>query len=763
MISIDAELDHQIKDLVVESHDWVIQLTDSSASPVTYVIHEKILDSLSGIDWTLEKDWSIFLTGDVAFTVHDFNGSLQTFLKEKTPPFKVNIHAKYTRTSCLCFTGYLKMGETQITDDEITLYAISLFGWIEQYTYKQTINTNPNKIVSLRHLLQDAIDPEGNPRGAQLYDVGITNLDCEFAALDRVGTQKGSLFDTRAVNQRIPSLYAFDVVKIGEDNEKYHLLICKIDVNSPYYLRIYRGYAYKTDPSLIVEETENIFNIWFFLPIKGLRILHAPPRTYPGRNEDYIILIDDSPLVDSEFRKIVIINKDLNDYFIWDFDGHIPDTFNGNMWGTGLDEMGDYLGFVTNVYNQHYRTYRVSLENLWSGGGITDYIESDEVNSIIDSADFTYDYNTGYYYLAVMEKNNETGRHDIALYRARIGIALVFVTRIFVFMAPIPSTLELAGSGRYFLIGGAGRHDFFDADATWFIFRANPPIDRTVSENMPVFPSFKNIIGVNESGDEIYTYFYWNYILNCRSFAYDTFASAIGPAPVLMNFRKIKVMNLDLSAQDDSISDLIIPLQKTYGFNLWLVLSKKLPMLIQVSDGTTPIANKILDGITCKEFIQQVVGCYLLTAHIHKDNSNQNTLVVRPRSGVYPYCISQDSIIMDSIEVGNLPDYQIELTSQSITKTYPEILDPTKETLSFTFNCLPVPLLLDIAYYLYQQFQNWIRKRIRFKADSLFFIEPSDWVRIQDGWTGIKYQGVIVKNLIGEDGICDMEILGKEV
>jgi hypothetical protein len=235
----------------------------------------------------------------------------------------------------------------------------------------------------------------------------------------------------------------------------------------------------------------------------------------------------------------------------------------------------------------------------------------------------------------------------------------------------------------------------------------------------------------------------------------DNFDDIVYYGSFVSNFYKFRILKEKL--YPDGMIAVYLPaiFPTGIGRGYYFMATEKCPFLIDFGEGGFGYNGSGQQIISIKEALCQMFGAYF-TAMSITDWTEDNKIQVKcqPRVGDPKtfYDISLDSIINDSMKLIPNKSYRIVVQSQSQEK-----YAGSGEDYDFSYDCLPTSLLQDIADYLLTQFADTVI--IQFQGNSLFHCELADWVRIDV--SGIDYIGIITKNEMGFDGMCDVEVYAK--
>jgi hypothetical protein len=696
--------------------------------------------SLNRIGWELEKDWSVFIAGDVSFSLTDTDGTIQSIIGEGNNRVKIygNFSSYSYNEDVGVFAGRIKPDETQIKFNIVTYYCQSIYSSTENDRFYGRYNgTDPvqwfSGIMPLRLVLKT--DYELNWQGYDFSGVKLFSFD----------RTKLSIYQMQAMIARASACK--DMIYESSDSSYYYYILAYIDISS---VILRRSTISKTDPTDINEGDTNLASVSLgATPSFGdaIRIVKSCNVNYK-----YIIFIKGS--LGSLYAIIKINNDWTYDMVKWNSSdiGAPMNATSAVFNSASLSEDGTLLcvisygsiaRFITKIDPETMEL--ISYHQLDAGWNSINVLSA-ELTNYAGGFNYGFLYTLGYF-------------RFFAIFKFTTGVPTVYDNDVIV-----TNTNRVFGSGMMFCLNGLSQ--YYNANNGQYV-----AFPGTVGLNIifasEYFEGSHRYITLFEP-DQCYTRMF-NYVSGNSLTAlidaqlYDIYETNLIDT-LKPCFYKYKIIDYAAGVLRGGAiayfqSGQIFP----YAY---ILLTRACPFLIDFTSFTN-----LPTGISVKDALKQMLGSYFSALYIPDwilipglPNREKIQVLTRPRISGTCYEPSADNIILDSIKVVKHNSYKVSVTSQGQTATSGGGI----EEISFNYDCLPImpppnetALLQNIADFIVSHFENTYE--IEFKADCLIQYEIGDWMRITDNSSGITYEGIIVRNEIDDDFICDMRIIGKEV
>jgi len=380
------------------------------------------VNQLDRIGWELEKDWSVFISGDVSFRVYDSDSAIRNLIGNNL--CKVKIYVNYSdyshNDSCLVFCGYIKPSETIIENDFVTYYCQSILSYLDDsatfpFYGRRYIGEYFSGITPLRNVLQ------------QDYELSLhCNFDdCKLFGFDRT---KSNVFKAQGINPTILG----DKDLVYHDESDYSYIVNLVEPYNFNNIKIHIVHISKNDTSEI-KEISDLLTVHLDFTVattNAVRIFRSI-----STNFDYLILVK---AINGMLGAIVKVANG------------IPYTFNTlsaniKFESVNLSPDGEYLCGIKYYVNTQRAIVRIETGNLTIDQ--TTILASGWDDIDVQSADLSMVGST-YYYGFVYHLGVFT---FFAIYSFVTGWSLTLVKNDLV---PNSGYYKINATGRYFFLIG---------------------------------------------------------------------------------------------------------------------------------------------------------------------------------------------------------------------------------------------------------------------------------------------------------------------
>jgi len=729
MRTVSQFFSNQLTSAIALGHSWKVYV---QFDPSNDLWTELDVNQLDRIGWELEKDWSVFISGDVSFQVYDPDSAIRNLIGNN--PCKVKIYANYSdyshNDSCLVFCGYIKPSETIIENDFVTYYCQSPLSYLDNaelfpFYGRITEDNYFTTVIPMRNVLQ--ID----------YDLTqICDFDnCQLWAFNR---KIVNCFLTHCISPTL--IYDRDVIFENETDYDYENILVNVAGSSA--IKVYRINISKNDTSEI-KEKELLYTIGTGFGIAtadSIRIFKSSSTEF-----DYLIFVK------RDNGKLGAIIKIADEHYT------VHSFYSSQLkitWESiSLSPDGTYVCGFSALDSSSTRTMvridtaSMTVVNSYSIGGWNDIdLFSGELSK--DSSTYYYGFiykSSVNYYVTIYSFTTGAGNPSAVLSADEISSL---------------ADRHIVATGRYFFwagkITGSNKTLHYNVNnGTRTDLNINYVYARLGSEYFTGTNKSVYLLDYNAKHYFIYRMSELSADLDLiQESDIDNFNDTAYYAYFTSNFYKFRTLKEKLYPDGMIAVYLPVVFPTGMGKGYYFMATEKCPFLIDFGAGGFGY-NGTSQIISIKEALCQMFGAYF-TAMSITDWTEEDKIQVRcqPRVGdpKIIYDISLDSIINDSMKLIPNKSYRIVVQSQSQEK-----YSGSGEDYDFNYDCLPTSLLQDIADYLLTQFAETVI--VQFQGNSLFHCELADWIRLDVN--GTDYIGIITKNEIGFDGMCDVEVYAK--